>query len=218
MMKPAIVASVATACTSTAAGRTKASAGGTQCGSQSTTPETSSASPPQTIIQKNCFWPKLNLPEGGTRSSSFLMYCLIAPRHARSAAVVFISRRHVAYIHPTTMENANPTQTCNTRERKPPPSTIASQKSAGVQNASPVRSRYTYESAAMRTPPSIARLPAHRSAPFQSVTPNGTVGFRGRPYSSGRSPSASTVTTDVPPTPGGSYTAACSNPFVLSCA
>src|SRR5712691_10768742 len=54
------------------------------------------------------------------------------------------------------------------------------------------------------TAQSIATSPSGRSTDFQNLTASGTCGSLGRPYHSGWSPWARTVTTPVPPTPGGS--------------
>src|SRR6267378_4160881 len=62
-----------------------------------------------------------------------------------------------------------------------------------------------------------AMTPTGRSTFFQNLTPVGTCGSFGSPYHSGWSPCANTVTTPVPPTPGGSYTAAWAKPLALSC-
>jgi hypothetical protein len=54
------------------------------------------------------------------------------------------------------------------------------------------------------TAPTMATAPSGRSTDFQKRTARGTCGSAGRPYHSGWPPWARTVTTPVPPTPGGS--------------
>src|SRR5688572_30541653 len=63
----------------------------------------------------------------------------------------------------------------------------------------------------------MATLPIDFRAPFHTCTARGTTGSFGNPYNSGCPPNASTVTTPVPPTPGGSYTAASGKPFAFNC-
>src|SRR5450432_521687 len=54
------------------------------------------------------------------------------------------------------------------------------------------------------TAPKMARTPSGRRTDFQNFTSRGMWGSLGRPYHSGWSAWASTVTTPVPPTPAGS--------------